>query len=123
MTMSNCNNVGSSMLQEQQGGVFWLAFAYSEDNEQIQLPEGCGFLIGLWDANGELVASFKSSEGQVVYNEGIYRIKITHEISKKIVGEVTMEITVYSQDLSVVDYTTDNVRIIFDQRRNNKLLP
>ena len=121
--MNNCNYIGSSEIREQQGGVFWLAFAYSEDNEQIQLPEGCGFLIGLYDMNGGLVASFKSSEGQVEYNDGIYLIKITHDISKKIVGEVLMEITVYSQDLTVVEHTTDIVRIVFDQRRNNKLLP
>ena len=110
------------MLPVQRGGVFWLAFAYGEDDEQKQLPEGCGFLIGLWDNNGNLVASFKSSEGEVIENDGIYRIKITHEVSKKIVGEVSMEITIYKPDLTVVDHATDIVRIIFDDRRNNKLL-
>lgn len=121
--MNNCNcNGGSSEVPLRQGEVFWLAFAYGEDDEQMQLPEGCGFLIGLYDSQDNLVASFKSSEGQVVENEGIYRIKITHEISKKIVGDVYMEITVYKPDLSVVDHATDIVKLIFAQRRNNKLL-
>lgn len=120
--MSNCNFKGSSELPVQQGGVFWLAFSYKEDEEENTLPEGCEFLIGLWDAKGELIASFKTSEGQVVENEGIYRIKITHEISKKIVGAAFMEITVYKPDLTVVDHATDIVKITFDQRRNNKLL-
>ena len=121
--MEKQRNFGSRAIQEQQGGVFWLAFAYGEDNEQKPLPEGMEFLIGLYDANGELIASFKSSEGQVEAVEGIYRIKITHDISKKIVGEAQMEITMYKPDLSEVEHTTDIVKIIFDQRRNNKLLP
>ena len=128
----NCNETGcgcgcdggvSTEVTIQQGDTFSLQFEYKEDDVPLVIPEGYDLICGIYDSMGALIQYGKISEGTVVpYENGTYLIEISHESSMRMVGEVSIELTLVDTDGRFVDHASDIVYMSAEPRNNNQLI-
>lgn len=86
------------------------------------IPTGTQILVGMYDMKGNYITSYRTEDGTVEIHEDMYRFKLTHDVSKKIVGKVTLEITMHNADNSIVEHADEVLTLSFEPRRNNSLL-
>lgn len=107
----------------QQGDTFKLRFKYKEDDVASDLPIGQGLVAALYDRKWNLLQSAKTSDGTLAYEgDHVYSMVVTHESSMKMISVVYLEITIATEDLSLVDHAKQIVEMTFDTRKNNNLL-
>lgn len=131
--MNNCaNGCQGTSLVIPSGNTFYIAYQYhNEAGDEAPLPEGYDLIVGLYDSNGKLILdgsmAKKSITMSYVHDEKgvphwIYKMKVTHDISVKLSGRVSIEITIASDDRRVVKHSRNDVTITTQHRRNNALL-
>lgn len=107
----------------QRGDAFGVNFVYREDHLPRPLQEGYQLIVGLYDEMGRLLKAGRTSDETITLRrDGTYTMQITHEDSMKMIGRVTMEITIASDKNEVVDHSANVVKMRFVERKNNQLL-
>lgn len=122
----NCNGNGAnggSAIMIQQGDTFDLVFQYKENDTAMSLPSGYDLLVGIYDMMGKVLQVGRVSDGTITASgNDTYTLRVTHEASMKMIGTVTLEITITNDDGTIVDHAQEIVEIHFDTRKNNALI-
>ena len=114
---------GGSAIMIQQGDTFSLVFQYKEDNIAMALPQGYDLIVGIYDQMNRLLKSASVSDGTIIENPNdTYSLPITHEECMKMIGQVTIELTIVDAERNIVDHASDIVMMSLEPRRNNALL-
>lgn len=107
----------------QQGDTFNMMFVYKEDGVATLIPDGYDLFIGFYDKVGRLLHSGTTADGSIVLiRDRTYRMQVGHEASMKMLGKVTVEITLANTDGEVVDHALDIITLNFMRRYNNETI-
>lgn len=94
------------------GDTFPIVYEHKPKGQLQNLPEGYDYVIGLRPENGKNVTVYSYQNGDITTEEtGIYRWKISHELSKSLKGVIIVEMVVYSRDGSVVRHCKEPIRL------------
>ena len=117
------NGQGASQLMIQQGDTFSLVFQYKEDNTAMALPEGYDLIVGIYDPMSRPLKTGSVLQGSIVpIQDNKYSLPITHDECMKMIGQVTIELTIADAQRNVVDHASEIVTMSLEPRRNNTLL-
>ena len=113
-----------------QGNTYKLRFTYKENGYVAYIPEGYSLIAGLYTPKGKLILSGRyptagSGEVQITQDENddyIYVMEVNHAQSLKLLGAVTLEVSVVDSQLQEVNHATSLVILDFVERHNNNLL-
>lgn len=116
----NCNNRCNGMLAVMQtGDTVPVQIVLKDGPTAVQLEEGSHILIGFYDAKRNLLLRVGTDDGRVTYSDGVYTVLVSHEESLRMKGKVSVELTVASDNGTVV-YHGDRIPVVgFDGRMNN----
>lgn len=122
--MNKCeyNGMSNVMAVKQQGDTFNVQMLNLLNQAVIEVEEGFDLTIAFYLADGRLVTKGSISDGRIIQEEELYYMEITHDESVWMTGDVRIELTLSALDKSVV-YQADKVlHVIFEPRRNNKII-
>lgn len=115
----------STMIEKEvvQGDTFPVVYKHMENGVLADLPEGYDVMIGLRKENSTAVTTFSYQNGDISNPEtGVYRWKISHELSMSLEGNIEVEMVLYSRDGSFVKHCTDPVKLtVIPSFMNEKL--
>ena len=107
----------------QQGDTFNMMFVYKEDGVATIIPDGYDLVIGFYDKEGRLLHSGSTADNSIVLiRDRTYRMQVGHEASMRMVGKVTVEITLANTNCEVVDHALDLITLNFVKRYNNETI-
>ena len=116
------SGTGNVMAVKQQGDTFIVQMLNLLDRAVIEVEEGFDLTVAFYLADGRLVTKGSLSDGRIIQEEELYYMEITHDESVWMTGDVRIELTLSALDKSVV-YQSDKVlHVIFEPRRNNKII-
>lgn len=108
------------------GDDFSFKFQYvpNGSTEPVELPSGYDILMGIYTAAGKLFyrATYDNGNGEIEKDSQdatLLRVHISHSVSALMSGEMTMEITIYSNDQSNVKHADKIIKIHVEPRNNN----
>ena len=92
------------------GDTFPITYTHKSNGVVADLPEGYDYMIGLRKEGEDAVTVFSYQNGDIKNTgTGIYRWEIRHELSKKLKGNIMVEMVIYSRDASVVKHCSEPV--------------
>lgn len=114
----------------QTGDTFPVYLAYKDDDVLSALERGWNIIAAFYNYKGELICEKRTDRGEITVNEdGIYKFKVTHEESMKMLGKVGIELTLIEAPTTIHNSTDRNVyhgdKIVsaaFEPRLNNNLV-
>lgn len=116
-----CNKKGLTPIPG--GNTYALSFQFMDGDNPVVLPQDYDLIVGIYDLYENLLKKGSYLEGSItLLPNNIYKLSVTHEESKKMEGQVIMEVTVANASRTVVAHSKDTVTIKVEYRRNNKLL-
>lgn len=136
----NCNNMGSTcggcgrgngvIATMQTGDTFPVYLAYKDDDVLSALQSGWNIIAAFYNYKGELICEKRTERGEITINEdGIYKFKVTHKESMKMLGKVGIELTLIEAPITIHSMKDRNVyhgdkivSVSFEPRMNNKLV-
>ena len=121
--MATNNNIIKADVPLQSGDTYTLKLTYKENGVAADLPAGQDLVAAFYDCKGNLVQSARLGDGTLQsLGNHIYAMELTHEASARMTGQAFLELTIATDDLSLVDHAKQVVEYWFEPRRNNKLL-
>lgn len=128
----NCNicDKNGVLATMQTGDTFPVYLAYKDDDVLSALERGWNIIAAFYNYKGELICEKRTDRGEITVNEdGIYKFKVTHEESMKMLGKVGIELTLIEAPTTIHNSTDRNVyhgdKIVsaaFEPRLNNNLV-
>lgn len=116
------NGTGNVMAVKQQGDTFIVQMLNLLDRAVIEVEEGFDLTVAFYLADGRLVTKGSLSDGRIIQEDELYYMEITHDESVWMTGDVRIELTLSALDKSVVYHANDVLHVIFEPRRNNKII-
>lgn len=116
------NGTGNVLAVKQQGDTFIVQMLNLLDRAVIEVEEGFDLTVAFYLADGRLVTKGSLSDGRIIQEEELYYMEITHDESVWMTGDVRIELTLSALDKSVVYHANDVLHVIFEPRRNNKII-
>ena len=122
--MNKCeyNGMSNVMAVKQQGDTFNVQMLNLLNQAVIEVEEGFDLTVAFYLADGRLVTKGSLSDGRIIQEEELYYMEITHDESVWMTGDVRIELTLSALDKSVVYHANDVLHVIFEPRRNNKII-
>lgn len=106
----------------QQGDTFTIAFAYKENNVSATFPSGYDIAAGFYDSSGKEIYVAKLSDGGIVAvpnTNDQFSMTVPHAASMMMNGKVTMELAIFDENKTFVDFASDNITFDFKTRKMN----
>lgn len=108
------------------GDDFSFKFQYvpNGSTQPVELPSGYDILMGIYTAAGKpfYTARYDNGSGEIEKDSQdatLLRVHVSHAVSALMSGEMTMEITIFSNDHSNVKHADKIIKIHVEPRNNN----
>lgn len=102
-----------------------LVFKYRVGGVVTELPQGYDFVVGIYVAPGTPVYIARLSDSTIVKDKDdptILRLMLSHDVTVNMVGDYTMEVTVFESSMSDVSHSKRIVKLHSEPRYNNEHL-
>lgn len=104
----------------QQGDTFDVTFQYKEDNTSVAFPTGYDICAGFYDVSGTEVYVAKLSNGGIEQvSDDTFVMHVPHTASATMSGKIVMELAIYDEEKTFVDFSSDNITFTFQPRKMN----
>ena len=107
----------------QQGDTFTLLFQYKEGDVAMVLPSGYDMVVAFYDRKNKPIQIGKVSDGTISYlGDNTYGMDVPHESSLLMTSSVYLEVTILTENKTIVDHAKQIVEFPFETRKNNDLI-
>lgn len=94
------------------GDTFPIDYKHKPNGVLSDLDDGYDYMIGLHQEGSKEVLTFSYQNGDIANPEtGLYHWKISHELSKKLEGNIIAEMVIYSRDGSFVKHCSEPIEL------------
>lgn len=106
----------------QQGDTFSINFQIKSNGELQDLDNDETIAIGFYDEYGYgKVFKLNEKDGiQYTGNKGIYTLFVPNELTRHFIGNVSVELVVYSNGKGEVSHSNNIIQLFFEERIINK---
>ena len=92
------------------GDTFPIDYKHKPNGVLSDLDDGYDYMIGLHQEGSKEVITFSYQNGDITNPEtGVYHWEITHELSKKLKGNIIVEMVIYSRNAKFVKHCTEPI--------------